>query len=67
MILPDLPDATRDAIDEAADVLSRSRIALAAATLFADAAQKRLEDAEARADLLQARMADVKYAPRSTA
>jgi hypothetical protein len=66
MILPDLPDATRDAIDKAAAALRRSRTVLAGAILFADGAQKRQNDADARADLLQAKMADV-YARRSMA
>jgi hypothetical protein len=67
MILLDLPDATRDAIDASAGALRRSRAVLAAAILFADRAKERLKDADARADLLQAKMADVKYARPSTA
>jgi hypothetical protein len=62
MLLPDLPDATRDAIDHAGAVLSRSKAVLAAANLSADRAQQRQADAAARADVLQAQMADVKYA-----
>jgi hypothetical protein len=65
MLLPDLPDATRDAIHAAAAGLSRSRAVLAAATLFAERARQQLKDADARADLLQARMADIKYAERA--
>jgi hypothetical protein len=67
LLLPDLPDATRDAVDQAAGVLRRSRAALTAAILFADRARQRLSDADTRADLLQARMADVKYARRGLA
>ena len=63
--LSDLPDATRSAIDRAIGALRRSRAVLEAATLFADGAQQRLERADARADLLQAKMADVKYAHRT--
>jgi hypothetical protein len=62
MLLPDLPDATRDAIDHAAAVLKRSKAVLAAANLSADRAQQQLEAADARADVLHAQMADVKYA-----
>jgi hypothetical protein len=62
IVLADFPDATRDVIDHAAAVLSRSRAVLAAANLFADRAQQRQTDANARADLLQAKMVDVKYA-----
>jgi hypothetical protein len=65
MLLPDLPDATRDAIDHADAVLSRSKAVLAAANLFADRAQQRQTDAAARADVLQAQMTDIKYAARA--
>jgi hypothetical protein len=65
MLLPDLPDATRDAIDRASAVLSRSKAVLAAANLSADRAQQHQTDAAARADVLQAQMTDAKYARRA--
>jgi hypothetical protein len=64
---PDLPDATRAAVDRAAGILARSTTVLTAADLFADRAQQRSDDARARADLLQTKMADIKYAGQRVA
>jgi hypothetical protein len=65
-ILLALPDATHDAIDHANGALRRAKARLAAATLFAHRARRRLEKAEARAEVLQVMMRDVKYASRPT-
>jgi hypothetical protein len=65
ILLPDLPETTRNAIHHAAAALVRSRAVLAAANLSADRASDRVKDAGARASLLQARMAEVKYARRT--
>ena len=67
MILPDLPDTTRDAIHKTAAALRRSKMVLAAASLAATRARQRLDEADARADLLQAKMAHVKYATQRPA
>jgi hypothetical protein len=64
---PDLPDATRVAVDRAAGILARSTTVLTAADLFADRAQQRLDDARARADLLRTKMADIKDAGQRVA
>jgi hypothetical protein len=56
IVLSDLSDATRAALDRADAVLVRASAALAAANLFADQAEQRLADANTRADRLQAKM-----------
>jgi len=65
--ISDFPDAPRDAVDRAAGALRRAKAVLAAANLFSDRASKRLNEANTRADLLQAKMADVVYAGRRAA
>ena len=61
------PDPAREAIAQATAVLDRARARLATAHGFAARASQMLEQAQDRADWLQGRMADVKYAARPAA
>jgi hypothetical protein len=60
--LPVPSDRTQRVVAQAAVVLARARHALASKQEIADRANRWLRGAELRADRLQAKMIDVKYA-----